>query len=236
MSPPYDHVTGRFLGTPPADFACDYCGKIFKRLPSAIKKHKFCSRSCAGKWTWANGRTKIPPPRYGMFNHQAKPKVFVTCETCGKEVERGSAWAERDTAKFCSYPCRSKWYSENYCRENSPQWREGATERNHGVYRTREWFNARQAAIERDGGQCQVCGSTQRPHVHHIVSYGASGSHHVDNLIVLCGDHHTGNNGVHRQGKITFAEKYGLTDRFEKAKESINERQEGNIREEVCTG
>lgn len=44
----------------------------------------------------------------------------------------------------------------------------------------------RQCALERDGYRCQICGTTKRLTVHHIVPRSHGGGHELDNLITLC--------------------------------------------------
>lgn len=54
----------------------------------------------------------------------------------------------------------------------------------------------RRAAWNRAGGRCEKlvdgrrCGSTRRCQVDHITPISQHGTHHLDNLRVLCGFHH----------------------------------------------
>ena len=60
--------------------------------------------------------------------------------------------------------------------------------------------------------RCEIC---LQPHSerHHIKTRG-SGGKDEGNIIYLCRQHHA---EVHNAGRWTFAEKYGLTKRFEEA-------------------
>jgi hypothetical protein len=50
----------------------------------------------------------------------------------------------------------------------------------------------------------------------------------VENIIWLCADHHTmGPYAVHNIGWISFAEKFGLVERFENARRIIHDLQAG---------
>lgn len=56
----------------------------------------------------------------------------------------------------------------------------------------REWPAARAAAIERDGGDCVVCGTYvgDAAEVHHKLRRAQGGTHELDNLITLCTKDH----------------------------------------------
>jgi 5-methylcytosine-specific restriction endonuclease McrA len=65
---------------------------------------------------------------------------------------------------------------------------------------------------------CEVCGC-MASETHHIVARGRKG--HVDNrpanLIALCTQHHA---EAHSLGRVKFPARYGLTERWEVARES----------------
>ena len=65
--------------------------------------------------------------------------------------------------------------------------------------------------------RCDIC--SQPAVIHHIFTRGAYGkrAENDSNMIPLCITHHT---EVHTIGRKTFAEKYGLEDRFEGAWQS----------------
>lgn len=194
-----------------AIFQCEWCGIEFEKLESRTANHVFCSRQCMGKWSWAKGNLGPPEPRYGKDNPKYKPKVCVKCAVCGKTFERFPSHANRLGQTLCSYDCRSVWYSKHYSGKNSPQWR-GGSSRKRLDYGS-AWPAARQAALERDNYQCVICGSVKRLNVHHVMSFGRYGfvSHNVDNLIVLCADHHLlGRDSVHKVGRETWVKKHNL--------------------------
>jgi hypothetical protein len=71
---------------------------------------------------------------------------------------------------------------------------------------------------------CEVCG---KPYAqkHHIVSRRVAGKFKdiVENIIYLCADHHTmGPDAVHNMGRWSFAEKFKLTEGFERAIEAVS--------------
>ncbi len=68
--------------------------------------------------------------------------------------------------------------------------------RDTAVYGSPEYKRNRQAAWKRAGGRCELleegkrCRSTKRCQVDHITPVSQGGTHHLDNLRVLCGYHH----------------------------------------------
>jgi hypothetical protein len=71
---------------------------------------------------------------------------------------------------------------------------------------------------------CEVCGAPYAEK-HHIVAKRPAGKFKdiLANLIWLCADHHTmGPEAVHNMGWMSFAEKFGLMERFLKAREAVH--------------
>lgn len=65
------------------------------------------------------------------------------------------------------------------------------------VYGDPAYQRNRQLALRRAGGRCELpgdsgrpCGSRDRVQVDHIVPVSQNGTHHLDNLRVLCSRHH----------------------------------------------
>lgn len=64
------------------------------------------------------------------------------------------------------------------------------------VYKDPEYKRNRVVALRRAGGRCELlehgrrCGSRDRCSVDHIINLAAGGTHHLDNLRVLCSFHH----------------------------------------------
>jgi len=74
--------------------------------------------------------------------------------------------------------------------EEHPQWKGGKTV-DRSFYHTNEWKKARKKALERDSHECQVCGSDDELHVHHITPISAGGPRtDLNNLVTLCEYHH----------------------------------------------
>lgn len=59
---------------------------------------------------------------------------------------------------------------------------------------------------------CEICNRPAQRH--HIKTRGAGGSDSSANILWLCNEHHT---EIHKTGRWTFADKYGMTERVEAA-------------------
>ena len=78
---------------------CDYCGKEFNRVPSAIKAKNYCCKEC---------------------RHADKVQI-VRCDNCGKEFEKWKADVLEHN--FCSRECAKAFTGPRmtaYNREHNP--------------------------------------------------------------------------------------------------------------------
>lgn len=126
---------------------CATCGKEFFAVPSKAD-HKFCSRAC-------------------LYKALSVTRVCKICSFCGKDFY--VIPSRKETAKFCSHECYSKWRSKNIRGTKHPNWKGGYQE-----YYGPNWREQRNRARKRDGYQCQICGITEKElghqlDVHHIV-------------------------------------------------------------------
>lgn len=55
----------------------------------------------------------------------------------------------------------------------------------------------RQKVYNRANRSCEICGSKSGLQIHHIVKRSQTGKDDLDNLILLCWQHHHGTKGVH---------------------------------------
>ena len=76
---------------------CEYCGKVFSRVPSKVKEHNFCSRECRGK--------------------AESKKLILCCKICGKNFLRSKSHAEQSKISFCSRECYKKFLYNNGTRK-----------------------------------------------------------------------------------------------------------------------
>jgi len=139
---------------------CAQCGSDYE-VYSSIRKSRFCSLRCLGV---AN-----------------RNQVSVKCAGCGKSFTRGEALVRRTKKQYCTKECFHQYHEG----ENTPQWRGG---NNH--YRGRDWNRQSEAARQRDGLKCQVCGKPQakkeKLSVDHIVAYRLVKRNDLVNLISVC--------------------------------------------------
>lgn len=158
--------------------------------------------------------------RKGPKNHEWKGgPVTITCETCGEEFEVQPC--RKDKSRYCSRECMYSGLSERYSGDgnhqyglrgeanstygkvgpDAPNWQGGS------AWRTmEEWFEARKAALDRDGWVCQQCGMPNDEHVerfnhslhvHHLTPVSDGGAKFdLDNLQTICAEcHETEHNG-----------------------------------------
>lgn len=151
---------------------CDYCGKEFdkptNKINESLKKgwKMYCSQECRSK----------------------SKKIKCTCANCGKELlKTPSEIAKSKTGNvFCDKSCACSYNNSHFrTRENNPNWKGGRVGNNTHII----------AAYRTYIKECTICKCTDEDvlEVHHI-DYNHN-NNDVDNLIVLCANHHS---KVHR--------------------------------------
>lgn len=171
---------------------CDRCGATFEYYPSE-KEGLYCS-SCVDDGGWQD-----PPELTGDDNPQwSGGPLELECDACGDSFERYPSNLGGEVA-LCSDDCRAEWLSKAFSGDGHPNWRGGGNQ----AYGP-GWNEVRQAALERDGHRCVVCGATRddlgrNPDVHHIVPVRAfaaaddrdvSDAHYLENVVSLCSSCH----------------------------------------------
>lgn len=158
---------------------CSYCGLQFLRWRHEVreKKYHFCSVDCRKKgWSLVVKKSEDHPNWKG-----AKKKKI--CEECGKEFEYYPS--VRPDAKYCSKKCLSKAMKIKM--------------RGPGTYSSRHC--ATQQSRKRFPNECAICGWNEgRCDSHHIIAVSDNGSHSLDNIIMLCPNHHR----LARENKISI--------------------------------
>lgn len=152
---------------------CEHCGGEFQVHPSRVKhgRGKHCSPKC----------------QYEARRNAPKNLVEFVCVGCGASFNRNPSWLTRKGAgKFCNRLCRDQHWKGDI----TPNWQSG-----NGVYkRGPHWYSTRRRILKRDGNACTVCGSTEKPHVHHKIPFrmfdNPDDANTDDNLITLCPVHH----------------------------------------------
>lgn len=167
---------------------CKICSTEFQYYPSE-KEGVYCS-TCVENEAWRHDRD-IRGERNPRWSGG---KRTVSCDRCDHAVERYPGRL-RSEHVFCSAECQHEWLSEAFTGEGHPNWK-GGSNPNYG----RGWRQARRRALERDGRECVLCGTTaeelgRNPDVHHIVPVRAFvetpvtaefDAHYLGNLASLC--------------------------------------------------
>jgi len=152
---------------------CEGCGREFekKRSQLRVSEHHFCSRACANR---AHSRAlKEDSARY-----QAG-RAAIVCRGCGKTFHASPHRAAK--ARFCSKACL-------FLHRFSPQG--GDAPGAPGAFISNNLTTARENARQFLGRKCLVCGFDACVETHHILSRRDRGTNRIENLIVLCPNHH----------------------------------------------
>jgi len=167
---------------------CEICGERFEYYESE-KPGLYCPE-CVENEQWRD-----PPVITGSDHPRWNGgKLTVPCDECGATVER---YPNEITSgvTFCSPECHASWLSDAFTGDGHPNW-EGGTVGPYG----KGWNRIREQALERDGHECVLCGTTadelgRNPDVHHIVPVRAfvetpvlteQDAHTLDNVVSLC--------------------------------------------------
>lgn len=159
---------------------CDSCGNVFRKKRNEVEKYDshYCSNDCQSAAMTENVREcsfchsefhyQQKNQKYcsiKCYNKDRKNGKTVECFICGTKVYKSKAQLEdSNTGKyFCTIDCRSSYYSG----ENNPAWKDKSYSDFTKTPEGRKW---RSSVLERDGYECQKCGSTENLHAHHIKS------------------------------------------------------------------
>lgn len=184
---------------------CEICGDEFDYYPSE-KEGLYCS-DCVETEEWRH-TVSLEGEENPRWNGGP---LDLECDVCGESFERrpGNVTTE---AVFCGEACRREWLSEAFTGEGHPNWRGGGN----GPY-GKGWADVRRRALERDGYECVVCGTTREelgrnPDVHHIVpvrvfvesdDWSKEDAHYLENVVTLCPS-------CHRRAEFGQLERGGL--------------------------
>lgn len=178
---------------------CFHCHEKINRPPSHVKGRVFCNRecrkayhrpriACAGCGSSFERRTTNPSTVYCSWGCFKRSRwVHVECAHCECvflkrkcEVEKAQACGYQN---MCSRSCRNA--ATSILLGGDGTWVVGGK---HGPSRSRgkDWPAAKAFTLNRDGYECQQCGSADCLEVHHWEPYFISFNNHPDNLVTLC--------------------------------------------------
>lgn len=155
--------------------SCKNCGAEFTVSDYVIERGEgnFCSPEC--------------------YHNSMSTKVTVECKTCGKKKNIKKYQYEKFENHFCSNDCYAEHKSESMSGKGNHMWKDGVDWIPYGA----KYYKNRQKVIERDLGECIICGD-DNIEVHHItprVKYRVDGeilpeANDMSNLVTLCRKHH----------------------------------------------
>jgi endogenous inhibitor of DNA gyrase (YacG/DUF329 family) len=148
---------------------CAECGQPIPWREGAAQraKAKFCSNTC--KFAYQATR----PPRRRL------PRAVTPCGTCGEPVEYLPSQKRPGAAVYCSRKCFGIGHSKTMTGRRP----------NGGIYTSPSTFRV---MIRREFyDRCAICGWSETPcDVAHIVPRKAGGEDALENVTILCPNHH----------------------------------------------
>lgn len=105
-----------------------------------------------------------------LKGHNRRQRVIVACANCRIPVVTSPALAMRSFRKYCSAACASVGKRAKFFETRPQHWKRYAR----SVY----------------GDQCVICGFNAVTDVHHVVPRAAGGGNEIENLVVVCPNHH----------------------------------------------
>lgn len=160
------------------DLICPQCGKTFYRTPSERKlNNNYCSRTCANQ---AQSRTLQDIPSL-----RTSQGVEMHCLTCGIAFYVKPHRVTK--AKYCSRAC---FHAARFGESRPAPTNNVAGSNNPNFRGTSNLVTARENGRKYLGNECMICGWDEVIDIHHIVPRRHRGTNAIDNLIVLCPNHH----------------------------------------------
>lgn len=178
---------------------CARCGSPFEVRVKELVRRKYCSRKCAAgdklnhfvcrycgrEFTSYGAERSYCGSRAcasKFFSEQrTKPKHPMVCTRCGQEFFVHPSRAHK--AKYCSDKCRLEALHN--------------TRRLYDIEHTYLTPSIRKRIRARDDGLCQLCGSSDKIEVHHLIPYGLYPVNDEDELVCLCSRcHHMLHSGL----------------------------------------
>ena len=170
------------------DVECKFCSKNMELPPSIAKDRTFCSMKCKAKHQSENWTKEDHPNWSGGL-------ATVECKNCGEEYEEKKCRVERTS--YCSKECLDEHRRETDIvrGENNHRWKGG-----YPGYYGANWQRQRKKALDRDDYTCQVCGSKDNLHVHHVHKIldfeNPEDANYLLNLVTLCATCHNEWEGI----------------------------------------
>lgn len=160
------------------EIKCAQCGKLFYRKPSERKSgNNYCSRTCSNQ---AHSLSVQGNPALRTSKGRE-----VICQNCGETFYVKPHRINK--AKFCRKACA---YAYRFGRALQKNGKDISGDKNPNFKGTNNRITARENATKYFGNACMICGWDISTDVHHITPVRHGGSNNLNNLIVLCPNHH----------------------------------------------
>ena len=160
-------------------YSCAYCGMTgIKRKLSETRNEVYCSRSCSNK---AHSKAIKDNPDLDKSDGISKECLFCH-KTFYVKPHR------YNISKFCSRLCTYE-YRRNR-RGFIGTKKDTSGDKNPNYRDSSNCQTARKQAIKKFGNKCIVCGFDIVTNVHHIVPRSIGGKNQINNLVILCPNHH----------------------------------------------
>ncbi len=203
---------------------CDVCGTAFETRTRAANRERFCSKVCYRQYSnavlRAKKRVEIDLNRVCVVcskhfvTDRSHPKA-LTCSSECSQIRVNKERSEKRTAirdvapRNCSL-CGTEFFPNKFAPN-----KKYCSERCSGLVASRAYYartpkaeNTQRAQKYRAGGnwikameqgnrKCEICGATEKLHVHHRDGTGEDevANHQTENLVILCNSCHS---QVHR--------------------------------------
>ena len=153
---------------------CKHCNKrIPFKYPSDLKDRSFCNNLCK----FAYNRSH---PEIFAKGKMSKKRKNRNCIVCGKEFSFYPCEEKKNPCLYCSNKCWQKVRGPRITGKNHPRWKE-----HKHINTFRKWVRYFFKDL------CAICGWDKTSNdICHIVPTKSGGPHSVENIIVLCPNHH----------------------------------------------
>jgi len=123
-------------------------------------------------------------------------KLLTTCAYCNQPVEKWAYQVKKHPRNFCSNACKGKWMTLHLIADKSANWKGGSYSTIANTLCNSRYRRIRAVVVALDKN-CQLCGSSHKLEVHHIIEKGKNAAliYDITNMITLCKKCHCGIRG-----------------------------------------
>ena len=117
-----------------------------------------------------------------------KMLYLVTCAYCSCPIDRWNYQLKESVRHFCNAFCKGKFSSLHKIADKACNWKGGVYSTIARTLTNSRYRRIRALVIEMDNTMCQLCHSSKKLEVHHIIEKGKNPAliYDITNLITLC--------------------------------------------------